>query len=81
MAHPCIHCGSECYCHGSIDDTITDKTPKNCDGCGCADHDFEDEGDDNCPNCGREYDEIDHEYQICNRCGFSNNVKPARTGT
>lgn len=22
----------------------------------------------NCPNCGREYDEIDFEYQICHRC-------------
>lgn len=24
-------------------------------------HDF-------CPHCGRGYDEIDYEYQICNRC-------------
>lgn|SRR5574340_45679 len=24
-----------------------------------------------CPNCGREYDEIDIDYQICHRCGFN----------
>lgn len=26
---------------------------------------------DNCPNCGEEYDEIDHEYQICHFCGYN----------
>lgn len=35
MAHPCIECGSECYCCGDIDDIITSKTPKECEGCGC----------------------------------------------
>lgn len=77
MAHPCFRCGSECYCHGSIDDTIVDKTPGNCDGCGCVDDDCdEDYGDDTCPNCHEEYDDIDQEYQICSLCGF-NNTKPA----
>ena len=28
--------------------------------------------DDSCPNCGREYDETDHEYQICHICHFEN---------
>ncbi len=34
--------------------------------------DFEEEesGYDDCQNCGREFDEIDHEYQICHYCGF-----------
>jgi hypothetical protein len=31
--------------------------------------------DDNCPNCGKEYDEIDKEFQICHLCGFNNNHK------
>lgn len=43
MAHPCIFCGSECYCHGDIDDVIVSKTPKNCDGCGCEEF-AEDQG-------------------------------------
>lgn len=30
---------------------------------------------DNCPCCGREYDEIDREYQICHYCKFNANVK------
>ena len=29
--------------------------------------------DENCPCCGREYDEIDYEYQICHFCKFNNN--------
>ncbi|AYQ31420.1 hypothetical protein [Runella sp. SP2] len=33
MAHPCFCCSGECYCNGSIDDVIVDKTPKNCNGC------------------------------------------------
>jgi hypothetical protein len=37
MAHPCIYCGSECYCNGDIDDIIVSKTPKQCEGCGCQD--------------------------------------------
>lgn len=35
MAHPCIQCGSECYCHGDIDDVIVSHTPRRCEGCGC----------------------------------------------
>ena len=31
--------------------------------------------DEFCPNCGREYDEIDYEYQICHICKFNNNTK------
>ena len=31
-------------------------------------------GDSNCPNCGNEYDEIDHEYQICHLCKYNNNL-------
>lgn len=33
----------------------------------------ENDGDDSCPKCGREYDEVDHEYQICHHCRFNNN--------
>jgi len=29
--------------------------------------------DEYCPNCGKEYDEIDYEYQICHVCKFDNN--------
>lgn len=43
MAHPCIYCGSECYCNGDIDDVIVSKTPKNCEGCGCEEF-AEDQG-------------------------------------
>ena len=25
---------------------------------------------DSCPRCRKEYDEIDHEYQICSLCGY-----------
>lgn len=28
--------------------------------------------DDYCPRCGREYDEIDYEYQICHYCKYDN---------
>jgi predicted amidophosphoribosyltransferase len=24
-----------------------------------------------CPCCGRDYDEIDYEYQICHLCGYN----------
>lgn len=37
------------------------------------DEDEDEEGkalDTNCPNCGREYDEIDYEYQICHHCAY-----------
>lgn len=30
----------------------------------------EDEGLDSCPNCGRDYDEIDQEFQKCHFCGY-----------
>jgi len=31
----------------------------------------------NCPSCGREYDDIDFDYQICSRCKFdSEQFKP-----
>jgi len=34
--------------------------------------DFDDEngGYKSCPACGREYDEIDYEYQICHHCKY-----------
>lgn len=38
------------------------------------DDDFVDKsGDEDCPNCGKEYDEIDYDFQICHYCGFINN--------
>ena len=44
---------------------------------GWPDLDDEDDNDiildDNCPNCGKEYDEIDYEYQICHLCKHVNN--------
>lgn len=51
MAHPCFHCGGECYCSGSWDDVIVDKTPITCESCGCFQEaeerrDFENEYDD-----------------------------------
>lgn len=56
MAHPCCMCGSECYCHGDIDDVIVSKTPKNCEGCGCeefwdGDDDFDEEDFIACDKC------------------------------
>lgn len=36
------------------------------------DDDENDGLDDNCPRCGREYDEIDMEYQICHHCKYVN---------
>jgi hypothetical protein len=52
MAHPCFSCGSECYCHGDIDDTITSHTPKNCDSCGCEDD----------RDAARDEDDVDEDY-------------------
>lgn len=26
-----------------------------------------------CPKCGRDYDDIDYEYQICSKCGWNAN--------
>ena len=52
MAHPCISCGSECYCSGDIDDIIVSHTPMSCVGCDwCGDvdddyfHDYEEDDD------------------------------------
>lgn len=39
----------------------------------------EDSLDQNCPNCGREYDEIDYDYQICHRCRYQNDRNIAIT--
>lgn len=60
MAHPCIYCSSDCYCNGSVDDIIVDKTPTCCQGCGCDSFD-EDHGwdDDDCD---------DDEFEPCSRC-------------
>lgn len=59
MAHPCIDCGSECYCNGDIDDAMVSKTPKRCEGCGCEDN-FDDEHDD-------EHDD-ENDFQPCANC-------------
>ena len=49
MAHACWNCNNECYCRGSIDDVIVDKTPNNCKACGCNDmHDYNFECCDDC---------------------------------
>lgn len=77
MAHPCISCGSECYCNGDIDDCIISKTPSNCESCGCEDDDYSDDDDDNddedeepeyyfCIGCNWTGD---HDPQTCPRCG------------
>jgi hypothetical protein len=29
----------------------------------------------NCPNCGKEYDDIDFDYQICSRCHYNAETK------
>lgn len=50
MAHPCINCGTECYCNGDIDDVIVCHMPVNCTGCGCEDSDGEPEFQE-CPKC------------------------------
>jgi hypothetical protein len=58
MAHPCILCGGECDCNFDIDDCIVNKTPKNCEGCGCTQF-AEDQGwneDD--------YDDFDYEEDL-----------------
>lgn len=70
MAHPCLFCGSECYCNGSEDDAVVDKTPKNCTGCGhelCDRNDiprddgmFDDEGIE---------DERDHRFENLDKMG------------
>ncbi len=32
--------------------------------------------DEICPACGRDYDQVDMEYQICHHCKHNNNPKP-----
>lgn len=61
MAHPCFECGSECYCHGNIDDVIVSKTPSNCKGCGCELDNYDDWGDDDWDYWGDD----DWDYFIC----------------
>jgi hypothetical protein len=63
MAHPCFECGSECYCHGDIDDAIVSKTPGNCIGCGCdsSEDDQDSEYDD-------VFDDDDDSWQPCDNC-------------
>lgn len=58
MAHPCINCGSECYCCGDIDDAIVSRTPRKCEGCGCED----DRNDDD------DFDDDDSDFQPCDQC-------------
>lgn len=76
MAHPCILCGSECYCHGDIDDCIVSKTPALCDGCGCEefaeDQGWNDRGDDD------DYEDLEDEPVgwECLSCGASFGTDP-----
>lgn len=34
-----------------------------------------------CPKCGREYDEIDQDYQICHHCGYDAEKKVTRASS
>ncbi len=83
MAHPCFSCGSECYCHGDIDDVIVSHTPSNCDGCGCEamggdyldefdDADDEDDKDlsdtDFCPECSIGLNNNEKSLGFCQNC-------------
>lgn len=61
MAHPCFSCGSECCCHGDIDDVIVSKTPRDCDGCGCDE--FSDEDEDYLDD-----DDDEYEFSPCSQC-------------
>jgi hypothetical protein len=66
MAHPCIICGSECYCHGDLDDVIVSNTPKGCTSCGC-----EEESEDYWDDDDYEedfYTQSEHLASTC-RCG------------
>lgn len=63
MGHPCCICGSECYCHGDIDDVVVSKTPYNCEGCGCDMYeddddlfDFDDDYTYYCEHCKEDYE-------------------------
>lgn len=57
MAHPCYSCGSECFCHGDMDDAVVCLTPQNCEGCGgelCADEAPDTWDDDDYHDCGED---------------------------
>ena len=70
MAHPCIICGSECYCNGDWDDCIVSKTPKRCEGCGCEEF-AEDQGwNENDILCEDDFDDTDNPNQL--------NTKPTK---
>lgn len=58
MAHSCFECGSECFCHGDIDDVIVSKTPGNCEGCGCMDDE----------KINDEWISDDSDFQQCDNC-------------
>jgi len=66
MAHPCFQCGSECYCHGDIDDVIVSKTPKNCEGCGCGE--FWDADQEEDYGAWPDYEEDEDDFEPCSRC-------------
>lgn len=74
MAHPCISCGSECYCHGDIDDVIVFNTLSNCETCGCNQEDHDDDEDDyepeyyQCLGCGWRWSGVDNPGTHCPRC-------------
>jgi len=80
MAHECCSCGSDCYCHGDIDDTVVSKTPDNCSNCGCdtlwAGDEFDDDDDEEevpigyyCTTC--EHDQGRRNGGICDNCGMA----------
>jgi hypothetical protein len=62
MTHPCILCGSDCYCNGDIDDCIVSKTPKRCEGCGCEEF-AKDQGWDE-----DDFGDDEYEFEPCSRC-------------
>lgn len=72
MAHPCCICGSECYCHGDIDDVIVSNTPKNCESCGCDDDSHNDDDSD----IEDDDSDIEPEYFQCLGCGWAGDFYP-----
>ncbi len=80
MAHHCYICNSECYCNGSIDDVIVDKTPSNCEGCGCEDMFYdEDEHFDRCEDCDGHDACLDFGCAFENGCGHLVVTDPAKS--
>ncbi|WP_460983179.1 hypothetical protein [Spirosoma fluminis] len=61
--HDCIHCQSDCYCSGDIDDIYMGDEP-NCTGCDeCREADLDDSDDD-------EFDDIEvSDASTCRQCG------------